>query len=67
MLDRRNMIATCASAMGLHAVRNSTWTAQAQERTVAMYQVDLNELVKAFPSRAGSSALPTLLSRFTVS
>jgi hypothetical protein len=51
--------------MGLHAVRNSTWTAQAQERTVATYQVDLNELVKAFPSQAGSSALLTLLSRFT--
>jgi hypothetical protein len=64
VLNRRKIIAVCASVMGIHAVRKAAWTADAQAKKKTAYQVDLDELVKAFPSQAGSASLPPLLRRF---
>jgi hypothetical protein len=64
MISRRKIMAACASFIGLHVLQRRAWAAEAQGRAAATYQVDLGELIKAFPSEAGSPALPTLLSRF---
>jgi hypothetical protein len=66
MLNRRRIMTACASLMAMRAVRKATWTtiAEAQEKKVTAYQVDLDELVKAFPNQADASSLPPLLRRF---
>jgi hypothetical protein len=48
MLNRRRIMTACASLMAMRAVRKATWTtiAEAQEKKVTDYQVDLDELVK---------------------
>jgi hypothetical protein len=53
MLDRRNMIAACASAMGLHAVRSSARTAKAQERAKNPRRGGTTEASSRHPARRG--------------
>jgi hypothetical protein len=64
MLSRRKRIGAGASLMGMHVVGRDPSAAEAQERTVTAYRVDLDDLVMAFPGQAGSPALPPLLRRF---
>ena len=64
MLNRRKIIAAGASSfLGGHVASVGTRAAQAQVRAVT-YRVDLDDLAKAFPRRAGSGSLPPLLRRF---
>src|ERR1700735_738083 len=64
MLNRRKLMAACAFFIGIPVVRNGACPTLAQESVVATYQVDLDELLKAFPNRAHSSSPPPLLARF---
>src|SRR5258708_5667306 len=64
MFNRRMILGACASFMGMHLLGKGASIARAQERAVAAYDVDLEELVKAFPAEGGSPSLPTLLARF---
>ena len=64
MLNRRKLMAACAFFIGIPVVRNGACPTLAQESVVATYQVDLEELLKAFPNRALSRSLPPLLARF---
>ena len=64
MLSRRKIMAACASlSRDARPSQRREWTAKAEEKA-PVYQVDLSELVKAFPGQPGSVSLPPLLRRF---
>lgn len=62
MLSRRKIMAVCASLIGMCVSRKGAWAAEAGRTPV--YEVDLNELAKAFPGQPGAVSLPPLLRRF---
>ena len=64
MFSRRDVLAACASIVGMRALGEASWAAKAQERAVAVYQVDIEELGQAFPGGSDMSRLPRLLVRF---
>jgi hypothetical protein len=63
MLNRREFMATCASLAALPFPPGAIAAAKAQEKSVT-YQVNFDELAKAFPGSGGASALPPLLHHF---
>jgi len=62
MVSRRKIVAACASLIGMCVFRKGAWAAEAGRTPV--YEVDLNELAKAFPGQPGAVSLPPLLRRF---
>lgn len=62
-LNRREIIAACAALVGTRAVRRGVRAAETEKKPVETYQVDFDELVKAFPNGTDPSSLPPLLAR----
>jgi hypothetical protein len=62
MVSRRKIVAACASLIGMCVFRKGAWAAEAGRTPV--YEVDLNELAKAFPGQPGAVSLPPLFRRF---
>src|SRR5262245_2474054 len=64
-LDRRRFLAAGTLLVGAHLVGAAMCAASAEEKIVPVYQVDLDELVKAFPSNGSNpTSLPPLLRHF---
>src|SRR6516225_4403883 len=63
-LSRRSIVAALAAVAGGSLLARRPPIAKAEEQAMPTYEVDLDELRRAFPNRSGPASLPALLTRF---